>query len=532
MSAGGAAADQHWRPLWLFNGYRAALALLLTLLFFTGAGPRLLGEFDPRLFGFAVLGYLGFSFLALVAGSWRWPSFNLQVYVQLAADVVAITLLMHASGGLRTGIGMLLIAAIAGGGLLLVGRTAVLFAALAALAVLGEQVYAHWEGLFFTTYYTQAGILGAAFFATALLAQGLAGRVRESEQLARRRGEDLESLERLNAHIIRHLEAGILVVGRGGELRLANEAARELLGLGDRPVAHLPLAEAAPALFGMLERWRANVLQRSEPVRLRGGEVEVLPRFARMGVVGCLILLEESAALAEQAQRVKLASLGRLTASIAHEVRNPLGAISHAGQLLAESPALEDGDRRLTEIILEQSQRVNAVIENVLNISRREAARPQWLDLGPWSGQFVQDFLEGERAGRFELVARVPEGLRVHVDATQLQQVMWNLCQNSLRYGRPASGVIRVELRGGTGGEAGGPWLEVTDNGPGIPDEAVAKIFEPFYTKGAGGTGLGLYLARELCEANQAHLGYRALPEGGACFRISFADPERHRLLR
>ena len=525
-------AGRSWRPLLLFNGYRAMLALLLSVLFFTGSGPRLLGEFDPQLFAGAVLGYLGFAFLALVAGAWRWPSYILQVYVQLAVDVAAITLLMHASGGIRTGLGMLLIAAIAGGGLLLAGRMAVLFAALAALAVLAEEVYAHWGGLFFTTYYTQSGILGAAFFATALLAQGLAGRVRESEQLARRRGEDLAGMEELNAHIIRHLEAGIVVVDREGGMRLANDAARELLGVSELRPGGVGLPEVAPELFRMLERWRANALRGTEPVRLRGGELEVLPRFARMGELGCLILLDETARLAEQAQRVKLASLGRLTAGIAHEVRNPLGAISHAGQLLAESPALDDSDRRLTEIIEEQSKRVNAVIENVLRISRREAAHPQWLDLAEWSEQFADEFLLTERCEPERLRVTVAEGLQVYVDVTQLRQVVWNLCRNALVYGAPEAGEGRIELSGGAAGETGGPWLEVRDNGPGVGEESVAKIFEPFYTKGHGGTGLGLYLARELCEANQAHLGYRPGEGGGACFRISFANPDQQKLLR
>ena len=532
VSGGGGSV---WRPLLLFSSYRLMLAFIFAVLFFSGAGPQLLGEFDPGLFSLVSLCYLGAAVIFLLASVVHWPAFVAQAYLQLAVDVVAITALMHASGGIRSGLGMLLIATIAGGGLLLAGRMALLFAALAALAVLGEQVHAQLNNLFFTTYYTQGGILGAAFFATALLAQELAGRARESEALAKRRGVDLANMEQLNAYIIRHLESGIVVVDREGRMRLLNEAAGELLGLAEGAREGRPLNEVAPELFEALADWRVRGSRRLRPVRLRGGEVEVLPRFARLGEsagIGCMVLLEETSALAEQAQRVKLASLGRLTASIAHEVRNPLGAISHAGQLLAESPDLGHDDRRLTEIIRDQSQRVNAVIENVLSISRREQARPDWLELAQWSEQLVRDFALGEGVDPAHLQVAVPEGVRVHVDANQLQQVVWNLCRNALLHGRGEEGEVRITLRGGAGGEHGGPWLEVLDDGPGIAEETVKKIFEPFYTKGQGGTGLGLYLARELCEANQAHLGYRPGEEGGACFRISFTDPERQRLLR
>jgi len=259
-----------------------------------------------------------------------------------------------------------------------------------------------------------------------------------------------------------------------------------------------------------------------------------MPRFAHLGNdqdSGTLIFLEDMASVAQQAQQLKLASLGRLTASIAHEIRNPLGAISHAGQLLAESTHLDKGEMRLTEIIQEHSRRVNTIIENIMQLNRRDRSNPEEIDLNQWLASFVDDFCLNEDV----LVSQIDYSLTddiniIRFDESQLQQILLNLCQNGLRHG-DKSNLPHIRLQGGISRKSSAPYLEVIDNGKGIDPAIAEHIFEPFFTTAASGSGLGLYISRELCESNQAHLNYIPGSDSGSCFRITFADPRRRQVI-
>jgi two-component system sensor histidine kinase PilS (NtrC family) len=470
--------------------------------------------------------YFAACVLAVFSIRLRWPSFPLQSYAHLGIDIVAITLLMHASGGVGSGLGVLLVITVAAGSLLMEGRTARLFAALAALSVLAEQAYAwlHDEPL---TSYTHAGLLGGSFFATAIAAHTLAERLRESEALAERRGVDLANMSQLTEYVIQRMQTGIVVVDSRFVIRLINESAASLLGIAAS--ASKSIHDVCPALGRQLEDWRNNEIP--DPGVFRNTETgpEILPRFARLGsekASATLIFLEDTAALAQHAQQLKLASLGRLTASIAHEVRNPLGAISHASQLLAESPHLDRGDFRLTEIIKEHSERVNAIVENILQLSRSRQAEAEPLALRPWLEQFIAEFRASEDLNPDCFHVEIaPEDLYVQVDPSQLRQVLWNLCHNALKHG----GSI-VTLRAGIVPDGSNPYLDIIDDGPGIDAETAQQIFEPFFTTSPNGTGMGLYIARELCVSNQARLNYLNNADGGSRFRITFADPRRRRV--
>lgn len=516
-----------WKPLHLLNLYRLTLSSLFLILSVTAHRLPGLNETSPLLFQAVSGAYFLFSVATSFIIRWRLFGFQAQIYLQVLGDILAITLLMHASGGVASGVGTLLIVAIAAGSLLMAGRMAGFFAAIAALAVLGQQLYAHPLGN--TASYVQAGVLGAAFFATALLARALAARVRASEVLAARHATDLANMARLNETIIQRMQSGVLVIDKNNHIHLMNESARFLLGT-PASLEGKPLETLSPELAEQLQAWRTAPLSEPRVFRCVAGSADVLPRFTQLdseGMSETLIFLENAAAITQQVQQAKLASLGRLTASIAHEVRNPLGAISHAGQLLAESPSLSDGDRRLTEIIREQSRRVNTIIENVLQLSRRRRSRPETFALEPWLEDFVAEFCQTENVPPERIAIDVrPTDLQVRIDPSHLHQVLWNLCQNGLRHGASAQAPARLLLRGGINRELRGPYLDVIDSGPGIPPEVAQQIFEPFFTTQTQGTGLGLYVARELCEHNQARLGYLPVPTGGSCFRISFADPE------
>jgi two-component system sensor histidine kinase PilS (NtrC family) len=241
-----------------------------------------------------------------------------------------------------------------------------------------------------------------------------------------------------------------------------------------------------------------------------------------------VIFLEDTSLIAERVQQAKLAALGRLSASIAHEIRNPIGAMSHAGQLLAESPGIGQESQRLTDIIRVNARRVSQIVESVLALSRRNQARPEQLQLLPWLEDFAREFVQTLEL--FEGAIAVTDASRdveAEMDPTHLHQIVWNLCDNAVKYASATAGAIAVELSCGHLVSSGRPYLDVADRGPGIEPANVDEIFEPFFTGQPGGTGLGLYISRELAERNGATLRYHARPGGGSLFRLVFADPGR-----
>ena len=519
-----------WKPLRLLTFYRLILAGLLTVLFFSIADSTTLGIQHPGIYMLTCMAYLAFSLVAGFTARLRKPGYELQAVAQILTDIVAITLLMFASGGLASSLGILLVITVATGAVLLPGRMAFLFAAVATIAVMGGQSYSSLlEGGSRTAGYTQSGLLGIALFATAALTYLLARRIHESESLARRRGVDIANISKLNALIVQRLQAGIIVTDHEHRIRLINETARKLLGLPAAATDKL-LAMLSPPLYEQLENWRRTHDQ--EPVLLKDASsgVNILAHFTLLGTVegiGALIFLEDTATMAKQAQQMKLASLGRLTASIAHEIRNPLGAISHATQLLNESQALDEGDRRLTTIINDQTRRMNTVVENVLQLSRPGTSMPQHIRLHDWLERFVHEFTHSGSCPLEQIrIAADPEDMDVYMDPSLLHQVVWNLCQNAVCHaGREQAG-FRLELKGHRSGSSRRPQLDIMDNGSGIEPDMADKIFEPFFTTRSSGTGLGLFIAREICESNQASLVYLPAPDGGSCFRITFPDSE------
>jgi len=524
---------QTWKPLALLNVYRLVLSGLLTFIALTHIELTPLGEYHPLLFVAISVAYFLMALLFTVTLRARVPNFTLQLHAQLLTDIVCIVLLTYASGGIRSGLGTLLVVSLAGGGMLLGGRMAVLYAAISTLALLGEESYIWVRSVLREPNFTHAGVLGGTFFLTVLVAHALARRARESEALAAQRGVDLANMQQLTEYVIQRMQTGVIVIDPNQRIRLINESAWQLLGFPTNPTRQT-LHTLSPELTHHLDEWQQQPDGEPQLVRPTAGGPELLPRFAKLGQgarSGTLIFLENTAALAQQAQQMKLASLGRLTASIAHEIRNPLGAISHAGQLLAESPQLAAADVRLTEIIRDHSQRMNAIVENVLQLSRRQRARPQELQLKPWLEEFIRDFcLTQNISARHTDIHVDPPDIMIRMDPQQLHQILWNLCHNGIRYSKAQSGLPRLELHGGIIVESHHPFLDVIDFGPGIPAEAAEHLFEPFFTTEAAGTGLGLYISRELCEANQARLHHVPMPGGGSCFRITFADPRRKQL--
>jgi len=518
-----------WRPLILLNSFRTLLASLLCLLVLTHHLIHPLGRTNPDLFFQTSLFYLIISIAFWVLHTRHIFAYPSQVYASAITDIIVLTILMHTSGGIQSGLGVLLVLTIAIGSITLGGRSALGIAALATIVILLEQLFSS----FFapsTNSYPAAGLLGITYFATALIFLFLARRVRESEELAQMRGVDLANLAQLTEHIIQRMQTGVMVIDQSGNIRLLNESAAQMLGLRDTNTK-INIRQAVPELAERWQQWVTAPERAGEAIKLTRNSIDISPRFARIGddpAAGAVIFLQDMAAMAQQAQQLQLASLGRLTASIAHEIRNPLGAISHAGQLLAESEALDQNDQRLTKIITDHSSRLNTIVENIMSVSRRRPTQVELFNLKQYLERFVADFATGMGIAKdvFQ-IAIEPADAQVRFDTGHLHQILTNLCDNGLRHSRQSAEQLKLTLRGGIESGNSRPHLDISDSGPGVNEEAYQHLFEPFFTTEVRGTGLGLYLSRELAEGNQAHLTYLRQDDGKGFFRLTFQDPRR-----
>ena len=455
------------------------------------------------------------------------PGLDAQVILQTCVDIIIIITLMHASGGIRSGFGMLLIINLSLSSIFLTRRVTLFLAAATSLALLAEHIYSQLVIEDYREAYVQTGILGIVIFTFAFLSSIISRRIRESEQLASERSRELKSVIQMNEHIIRNMRTGILVVNPQGVIEMANNAATSLLG-HNHIERNTRLQQVLPELYERFVEWKNSVEYiQHRPVQQRHGLPDIQPGFSSIEPAAgnnssTLVFLEDASQLNQRFQQVRLASLGRLTASIAHEIRNPLAAIHHASQLLNE--AFESGpDKKLTDIINTQVQRLNGVVENVLQLSRQQRGTPEALDLLGWLQKFSDEYTASQGLNKSQIKIHVePEDTTVLFDASQLHQVMWNLCGNAVIHSKMPADSITINIQGGIDTDSEQPYVDVIDNGPGIDPETAQQMFDPFFTTSNEGTGLGLYIIKEVAESNRAKIRHIALPAGGTCFRIYF----------
>ncbi len=522
------AGDGLRRELYYFSLYRVLEAALLALMLFSPVGMLVGAPQHAPLGQVTTAVYLAAS-LILLLWAQRQRALSAQVMVGTTIDIVAATLAMHALPMASPGIALMLLFNIGAASLLLPLRYGLGAAAFAAAAMIAEMVWSSLHDSDTTRPLAERLMFSVSFLAIAMLTYLLGRQMRASQALAERRGVEVNDLAEINELIIRRMRTGVVVVDGEGRLRLANEAA--LLLLGETGDDERNLALAAPELAQRLRKWQLDGNSDDTPLRLGPDQSEVLPRFARLlaNSDASLVFLDDTSLVSRRAESMTLATLGRFSASLAHEIRNPLAAISYATQLLEESREIVDGDRRLLEIIHQQCQRTNGIVESVLGIARRERANAEHVELVGWVRRFVDDYQQmlPPESGSVQVSSPTPS-LAALVDPKHLQQVLTVLLQNALNYGRLPGQPARVTLV--VHALDGRPTIDVTDRGPGIPEGALSRLFRPFFTTSEHGTGLGLYIARELCRANEANLDYVPVPGGGSCFRIAL--PGMHALLR
>ena len=556
--APGTALDRrrHWAVFRAFNYYRIILIGVLIGALYVDENTGFLGIKDPVSFRNIAVIYAGLVVIALLGGVIRRPSLKTQVFIQTIVDIIALSFLAFTSGGLSSNLIPLLVVAIGASSIMLPLTLALISALLACCALIiiwlvqiypdvssalggfaaiftdGAAILGFFSHLFtgYTAAIAKILVLCITLFAAALIIYRVAERTRHSEELAHQRSIELLDMAHLNQAIVTHMQSGIVVVDSHGRIKLINQTARDLLAWREAP-HDTELSAVSKALAQRLAAWLSTGLNNAKPFRPADHLSEVSPLFSHLGDTNTrsdiLIFLEDSSQIEQRVQRIKLAALGRLTASIAHEIRNPLAAIDHAAQLLRESSTGSSSDRRLSNIIHENATRASQIITNVLDLSRRERAKPEDIMLKSWLEEFGQEFLRNYNGPTPHMELRVsPKELTVRFDSVHLHQVLWNLVSNACKHGiKEGDENARIKLIAQFDANSQRAHLDILDNGPGISGDAQRRIFEPFFTTKTKGTGLGLYIAREICEANRGQLQYTTeSTNSGGCFRITFAQ--------
>ncbi|MEO7498512.1 MAG: ATP-binding protein [Casimicrobiaceae bacterium] len=518
-----AITDSGRRILWIVGVYRAVCgAVLLGLALLVDL--RGLNVAAPNAFVTAAGLYFSFGFVAFwsVRQERRLPMpLPQMLFALLFGDVFFLALLMIAGGTTGAPLPILLFPQLAGSGWLLRTRTAFFHAAFATLVLLGLEAWRVVEGNTGAATLFQTGLICFGYFATVGIAVALGRYTKLSEELAEQRGIDIANLEQVNRLIIQDMQDGVLVVDLNGIVRGHNAPVTRLLGGFGRMRGGMRLAEFSATLHDYWRRWNEDPAEQLPPFRIEQTQRLLRVRLVRIGSGingGTLIYLEDLGRAQSEAQQIKLAALGRLTASIAHEVRNPLSAINQAAQLLEEDRVVAPAGERLLGMIRNNAKRIDRIVGEVLQLNRRDRQQPEAIAFGDFIRALCEEIAQSEHVPKGCIVIEIPDDIHVVFDRGHLSQIMWNLVRNAWQHCQKKAGSIAIVARQGYMGDA--VIGEINDDGAGVPAAARTNIFEPFFTTRPGGTGLGLYIARELADANGAAL--ELLPKGpGAYFRLT-----------
>jgi len=387
---------------------------------------------------------------------------------------------------------------------------------------------------------TPAGLAGIGFFVITLLTSELASRLAREESMARGSLELARQQAQLNRLVIEEMADGVLVIDRRARVRAANPAARRLLvlqGLGGAAPFQLQDDPAWAELSAMVQhafdagRWPDNARDltlhfpsgrkrtlrlRARFTRPRSGGAPFAAAGDAAGEVFCVVFVEDLRTVQARTRQEKLAAMGRVSAGIAHEIRNPLAAIAQANALLAEE-ALGAEQQMLTTMVADNVERLKRLVDDVMEVAPGVDASPRTIDLGAEVGRIVADWA---RTGDFALgsgsrlqVELPHEPLAVDFEPEHLRRVLVNLLDNARRYASDRAGAILLRAEAVGGAQAR---LSLASDGDPIPADVEPFLFEPFFSSRSRGTGLGLYICRELCERYGGSIDYWQHPAGSA----------------
>jgi two-component system sensor histidine kinase PilS (NtrC family) len=502
------------RAVHLLNIFRLVLSLGLIALYWYVGQTHWPGDQNKQLFLYLSIAYLTFSALILLVDSLKLIVSSFLQSLQFVIDIILIIFLMSAAGGITSGLGLLLIITIVIASLFSNARLALFYASIASIGLLLEQSYQILKFDLNATSYTQSVMLSVSCFATAWLAFTLASRMQQSEALASARGIDLANMAQVNALITQEMHDGIIVVDEHFKIRHSNHQAYALLGLSQDHDEHLSLADVLPEITVKLLGWIQNEdAENNVIVTVKGHELRL--RFMPINSLrnlGTVIFIQDWSQIQSAAQQAKLAALGRLTANIAHEIRNPLSAISHANQLLQEDvhPA---PTARMLEIVADNIQRIDQIINDVLELNRRDRTQQDQIDLNTFLTDFHAQFCAVEKIppSHFSLNLSLHKP-KIVFDHRHLTQILWNLSRNGWEHSHKTETSLSLQCYS----KSNQLFIEICDDGEGVAESDRNRLFEPFFTTKKTGNGLGLYISRELAEANGAQIQYQYLAPGSA----------------
>lgn len=513
------------RVVTYLNVFRLLISLALMLAFFNDLLIKAYFLDTNALVATVLIAYFVMAIYLAIEARPRTAQHFFLAQISPFTDILFLTVLLFMFDGPDSGLSVLLIFASASAAILLPLRLALFLASLVVLAFIGEAM----AGILLRNGKLAdlllAGLYGVTTFVIAVLVNLLSFWLRDYRLLAEKQARELTRLEQVNELIIRRMRSGVLAVDESGRIQLMNESAWFLLGSpsGQRK----SLADISPELEQAMAAWRTDPSLNVEPLVLRASQAEVVPKFVSLpgsSEIRVLVFLEDNDIVAQRALELSANSLAKLSGSIAHEIRNPLAAISHAAQLLAEAEDMPKSDLRLVDIIHNQSRRMNDIVENILQLSRREKSRPDIIDLSSWLKDITDEFKGALTTRDIDLSTDFQtDDVLVLFDRSQLHQAVWKLLENALQHARSDDKAPCVKIKLQRLPETGYCLISVEDNGPGISAEQIEYIFEPFYTTHKQGSGLGLYIARQLCEVNQADLTVDSTPGFGTRFHIRLA---------
>lgn len=479
-----------------------------------------------------------------------------QLAFGLVLDVVVLSLLLYTAGAPDLQLTMLYMVVVAASFMLLHSSQALIITLLAIIFVIYQQFFYAIANSMSLANLSDALLMSASFLAVGILSWSLSQRLVQLEKVAASHAREVERLNVINQEVITQMVNGVIVIDKQ-RIVLANLAAHQLLSM-----AHDPAAQDLSTAINNTQNDKRQALLHNFQQKLSKQHTQLLkaclsvasgqsrsftydlPAIANASVFGKLrvqitplkddsklVILEDLRREHASAQQLKLASLGQLTASIAHEIRNPLAAISQASQLLMEDMAELDaknaasdnqessssyldmaGNHELYKMIFSQTKRVNRIIEDVLKLSRQQKANQQSIVLAEWLPVFLENYFKGH-----DVFLHVKTQPIISFDTHQLEQVLINLINNGLRHSSYAHPHAYVEIE--VYCVDNDVIIDALDGGTGVKAEELQHLFNPFFTTDQKGTGLGLYLSQAFCEANQARLLY--VPEHEkTCFRL------------
>jgi two-component system sensor histidine kinase PilS (NtrC family) len=493
--------SDYWRALFYLNIYRILLAALLVTVSLTTIDVGSLGSRDPGLFSYASFSYACLSILFAFFIYKGWPHYITQCRLQILADIVIIIILYYASGGRGAGLEIP-----------------------ATILLILEHIYVIATNQRALGGFTTLGLIGSGLFITAFIIYYLSLILRRTEVEIAQQNLDLQKLSNINELIVEQLHSGVIVVDQSLKLILINQSGRKLLDLPAAGPITQTLEGLLPDISLDVNDLEENIDGITSKIRLPSGK-KLLTRYKPLDDSfenGFIILLDDYSQIEQDQRNEKFIAMGRLSASIAHEIRNPLGAISHAGQLLAESPLIIKNDSRLVEIIENQSQRINQIVKTILELGQTKDLKLEKIPLRLWLEKIINNFIIEKSLSDKAILLNGKNSITACGDPEQLQYVILNLLSNSLRYANTDDKPFIVISIGEDEFNATSS-ISIADNGPGVEENIRDKIFEPFFTTSPTGNGLGLYIARKICLGNHGHLDYNYLENGNSFFRLTLA---------